>query len=266
MKYFRRLSFVVFCLVVFFLASPANGQTYHFVTYGIENGLSNKFIYTINEDTKGFLWLGTGTELMRFDGKTFKKGFLPDSMQQSFVTSSLKDSLGNLWFGFNDGYVGCYRNGTFKFYDIHRFSKSRIYGLARDPIGNILVASQNGGIYRIIPGDDKPYPLSLKEVHQISSVAVSGDWLLIGTFDGLYIYRFSGENESPSFVKKEAEITSRVQTIFPDGQEIWAGTIDDGVYRLTIRGASTGGAQKIEELGDMNITDILRDSKGGLLD
>ena len=73
MRQIRSPFIVLFCLVVFFITIPAKGQTCHFLHYGVENGLQNRFVYTINEDSNGFLWVGTGTELVRFDGKTSGK-------------------------------------------------------------------------------------------------------------------------------------------------------------------------------------------------
>ena len=264
MRQIRSPFIVLFCLVVFFITIPAKGQTCHFLHYGVENGLQNRFVYTINEDSNGFLWVGTGTELVRFDGKTFRKDMLPDSLQQSFVTTSLKDNQGDLWFGFNDGYVGYYREGKFRFFDVHRFSESRIFGLAQDFHGNILVASQNGGIFSIEQEEEDPvHPLNLKEVHQISALAVSGNYLFVGTFDGLYVYRFDAGGTLPVLVKKVPEISTRVQSILPGDHDVLVGTIDSGVYRLKLGDKlTTENVGNIWGMEEANVTDILRDSRG----
>ncbi len=255
---------ILFWLIIFLFAVPVKGQSYHFLHYGVENGLQNRFIYTINEDPEGFLWIGTGTELVKFDGKTFQKGFLPDSLQQSFVTTSMKDRGGNLWFGFNDGFVGYYSRGAFTFYDIHRFSASRIFSLAQDPYGNILAASQNGGVFRITPEKEEAVqPLDIKGVQQLSALAVSGDYLLIGTFDGLYVYRFIGEDNPPGLVKKVPEISTRVQSLLPGDHDVLIGTMGEGVYRLKLDEELT--PENIGQtwgLNEMTVTDIFMDSQG----
>ena len=63
----------------------------------------NGFIYTIDQSDDGFLWVGTGNGLDRFDGYNFFHVQFPDSSQLRFTTSSLKDKNGTLWFGCNDG-------------------------------------------------------------------------------------------------------------------------------------------------------------------
>ena len=50
-------------------------QDYRFKYYGPEDGLTDNFIYTITQDTNGFLWLGTGEGILRFDGFNFISEF-----------------------------------------------------------------------------------------------------------------------------------------------------------------------------------------------
>ena len=59
----------------------------------------------LNQSDNGFLWVGTGKGLFRFDGFTFYPVQYPDSLEGRYPTASLKDKTGKLWFGFNDGSV-----------------------------------------------------------------------------------------------------------------------------------------------------------------
>ncbi len=262
MRHIRNLFFMTTWLVLM-TGGPGRAQTYHFLTYGVENGLPDRFVYTINEDTDGFLWIGTGTELVRFNGKTFQTNLLPDSLKQSFVTSSYKDDLGHLWFGFNDGYVGFRNKKGFLFYDL-RSSESRINGIVQDPYGKILVASQNGGMYRIDRKATDPVSSLDMDVTQISSLGISGKFLLIGTFDGLYVYRFTSEKDPPMLIKKISEIPStRIQAIYVENDYVLIGTMDAGIYRLKMdKELEVDNPGSIWGVDKMNIKDIQRDSKG----
>ncbi len=93
---------IVFLL---FICQISNSQTYSFKNYGTENNIPNGFIYTIDQSGDGFLWVGTGNGLARFDGYNFYRVQFPDSSQLRYTTASLKDKSGTLWFGCNDGSV-----------------------------------------------------------------------------------------------------------------------------------------------------------------
>jgi hypothetical protein len=56
----KRINFTVI-LIIFSLSIHA--QVYQFRNFGFEEGLPHRFVYTINQDPSGYLWLGTGTEL-----------------------------------------------------------------------------------------------------------------------------------------------------------------------------------------------------------
>jgi len=80
-------------LWIFIFSGISNGQTYSFKTYGAENNIPNGFIYTINQSDDGFLWVGTGNGLARFDGYNFYTVHFPDSSLLRYATSSLKDKI-----------------------------------------------------------------------------------------------------------------------------------------------------------------------------
>jgi hypothetical protein len=49
---------------------PLFTQTYKFQEYGIEDGICHPFVYTINQDASGYLWLGTGDDFGRPEDST----------------------------------------------------------------------------------------------------------------------------------------------------------------------------------------------------
>ena len=66
-------------MCLFLFSVLLNGQTYSFKNYGAENNIPNGFVYTINQSDDGFLWVGTGNGLSRFDGFDFFPVQYPDS-------------------------------------------------------------------------------------------------------------------------------------------------------------------------------------------
>jgi signal transduction histidine kinase/ligand-binding sensor domain-containing protein len=70
-------------------------------------------IYAVAQTRDGFLWLGTGTGLYRFDGVRFDKvealfGF---SMPSNDVSALMADADGGLWVGYRFGGASLIRNG-----------------------------------------------------------------------------------------------------------------------------------------------------------
>ena len=89
-----------FLLFVFF---PAQAQKYFFDNYSIKQGLSEQKVYTLLQDSKDYIWLGTANGLSRFDGKKFENFTSHDNLATGGVTSIFEDSLGNIWLGHRSG-------------------------------------------------------------------------------------------------------------------------------------------------------------------
>lgn len=96
-------------LVVLGLASAfgsAFGQPVYFRHYQVEDGLTNNTVFSIFQDSKGFMWMGTKEGLNRFDGTTFKAFDMKlDNRQgvKEFVYSIREGSRGTLWLGTRKG-------------------------------------------------------------------------------------------------------------------------------------------------------------------
>ena len=68
-----RHAITILCLYTHALFGQQGFRTLNM--YTTQNGLSDNTIYCINQDSRGFLWLGTKEGLNRFDGLRFKKFF-----------------------------------------------------------------------------------------------------------------------------------------------------------------------------------------------
>ena len=141
----------VFLLIAIQLLSAFSlfSQAYQFKSYNVDNGISQPYIYTINQDKNGYLWIGTGEGLCKFDGISFKSFYTTDGIAENFVTASFKDEARNLWLGFNQGSVTFYDGKVFKSINTSGFTKSPVTAIATDDKGNAWCATQNDGIFRI---------------------------------------------------------------------------------------------------------------------
>jgi len=267
-----------FILISIFIAlipvSAIHGQTYKFQQYGIEEGLCHPFVYTVIQDASGFLWMGTGEGLCKYDGFDFYGDFAADSLPQAFVKKSFKDSKGNLWFGHNDGSISIYNGKEFKVIDPGAKITSTINGIAEDPDGRIVFATQNQGLIII---NSNLEPLVFKEPFNrklLSSIAFARDGkLLVGAFDGLHAYNYDfASSDTISYIEKinklpYAQITSIVYDEI--GDLWWIGAQDEGLYSLKLNTGSPGSSDVFklgseEILKRTSIVSILIDMEGSL--
>lgn len=99
-------------LLLFGCISPLAAQSSFFDNYGVKQGLSEQKVYTILQDSKDNIWLGTFNGLSRFDGKNFRNFSTRDSLAPGGVRCITEDSDGNIWFGHLNGGISRF-NGSF---------------------------------------------------------------------------------------------------------------------------------------------------------
>ena len=94
-------------LVFLLVGKTCFSQDLSFQHFTSENGLSENFIYSILQDKKGFLWIGTHDGLNRYDGYRFQKFRHDPADTNSIIDNSIysicEDANGILWIGTNNG-------------------------------------------------------------------------------------------------------------------------------------------------------------------
>jgi len=81
---FRRIiaSFVVYIAI----CAIATAQQHKVMAYGVTSGLPQNYVYALHQDASGYLWVGTGDGLARYDGNTFEVFTLSDSLCSNFIS------------------------------------------------------------------------------------------------------------------------------------------------------------------------------------
>ena len=122
---------------------------YSAVLYDNTNGLPTSEANAIAQTSEGFLWIGSYSGLVRYDGNTFER--MDSTNGLANVKRLYTDQKDRLWIGTNDHGVFMMERGTFRNWDRPEGLKSSaIRAIAEDPDGNIYVASTRG-IVRITP-------------------------------------------------------------------------------------------------------------------
>ncbi|HJW27812.1 MAG TPA: histidine kinase, partial [Saprospiraceae bacterium] len=90
------------------VAQPSHPLTnIHFYQLTTAEGLTDNYIYTMAIDQGGYLWIGSGEGLNRFNGKTVDKYFKAEypALQSDYIRQIFCDAQNRLWISNGDGYV-----------------------------------------------------------------------------------------------------------------------------------------------------------------
>jgi ligand-binding sensor domain-containing protein/serine phosphatase RsbU (regulator of sigma subunit) len=260
----RKTKYIIL-LLNFLLISASNAfsQNFRFKPFGTESGLSNKYINNINQGADGYIWLGTGEGVFRFDGFRFTNKFPGDTIPLKIVVTSFKDSKNKLWFGYRDGSIAVLEGIRFRLLNPDDEHKSSINGITETADGLIIAATQDKGLLVIKQDYSISYISEGFEGQLISSICLtkSGD-LLTGTFDGLLLYRLSAGNNKAELAGRVENIPyTRIQSITssPISGKYWVGTETDGLYLLHSKGesAATYPATKIGTEHGLKFSNVL---------
>ena len=223
---------ILLCLSL--LPEILDGQTFRFKNFGPESKIPDSYIYTIAQDNNGFLWIGTGSGLVKFDGFDFYSIVFPDSVSNRYASVSLKDSNGKLWFGCNDGALFYTQNNELiKMPDLNTQSI------------NCLIEGEDGYLY-VIPQDKMILRININKPDEISKFFLSRDLLmttacltstgnlLLGTQDNLLYCSFKKDSVIINNVIEGIENT-KVEVIKSLKKEriFIIGTEGIGLFKLT---------------------------------
>lgn len=234
----RQVLPILLCFLTGFLNSfSVKSQAYQFKNYSIDNGISQPYVYTINQDKNGYLWIGTGEGLCKFDGLRFRSLYSKDGIAENFVTSSYRDNSRNLWLGHFQGSVTFYDGKKFKSINTAGFSKSPVTSIIGDDKGFIWCATQNDGIFRISKSFEvEVFKIEFNQENIFSLNLTKYDQLLVGTASGLAVYELKGDRRKPNYVTTLSDVPpTKIQCIIKklNSGSFWVGTEDEGIYLLT---------------------------------
>ncbi|MCR4780301.1 MAG: HD domain-containing protein [Ruminiclostridium sp.] len=124
------------------VSGGAKGAHYCPVLYNNSSGLPTSEANTVLQTSDGFIWIGSYSGLIRYDGNSF---YRYETEGVSSVVSLFEDSKKRLWIGTNDSGAVVMDNGEFRFYDqANGLKTSTVRCITEDNSGNIVIATNLG--------------------------------------------------------------------------------------------------------------------------
>jgi ligand-binding sensor domain-containing protein/serine phosphatase RsbU (regulator of sigma subunit) len=265
--------YILLALVLAYYSSDA--QTFKFRNYDSNMGLPQNFIYALEQGSDGFLWIGTGEGLVRYDGLKFTSYSTRDSLADNFVMSMQEDSEGTLWIGHNNGDLTYLKDRQFTPVRLPE-TNSPIRDINHDNQGNTWVTVQNSGFAKIDKYNNVTTWFdtgSLGYTLFYSIYPLDNNTILLGTSEGLMRLTVTNEGKIQQLEKFNEIPLTTITSITPRKgiqDEFWIATEDEGFFKFAL--SQSHATQIIDKslcltfnLGQENIQDIEEEDEGHLL-
>jgi len=209
-------------------------QQFNFHNYSVKDGVAQSQVYSLLQDSRGYLWMGTrGGGLSRYDGLGFKTFSINDGLANNYIWCIREDNNKILWIGTNNG-LSEYNGITFKNYhamgDSAQFS---IQDIDIDKQGRKWLATNIGVLLFV---DNKFVNVSeiLNEKQElVNTILVDKQgFVWYGTQSGLFKFTVNDLNSKKlNFSSVQRVFKNSITKIREDGKgNVWIGTYQDGVY------------------------------------
>jgi ligand-binding sensor domain-containing protein/two-component sensor histidine kinase len=269
-------------------------ETVEFTTYqkGPGSTISN-FIWSLEEDSFGNLWIGTYSGLNKYNRQRNKINLYrhsesdPRTLSSNQIASLYEDKSGVLWIGAYQGGIDKYILHTNKFqhfrhdpFNPNSLSLNNVGSLFEDSKGFLWIGTLGGGLnrYNVENGIYTHFKNSPGEPGKLSSNYItsidedSNGTLWMSTDNGLNYFDSHGDLKQFLHKSDKSNGISRfmINTIFSDqNSNIWIGTNKEGLYRLGSESIKTGEYEQYtfsredsNSISHNNVLSITEDKRG----
>jgi len=153
-------------LLLLVTSAVVEAQTYPFRTYSIENGLSESVVNTMTQDQDGYLWIGTGYGLNRFDGIGFKNYYVEDGLLNNSIQSLYADQKNQLWIGTEGGVNIMKKDSIHTIPELQPLKSSSILSIYKDSRNEFWFTTDGEGVWH---WDRSQQLTQYREVHGMGS-------------------------------------------------------------------------------------------------
>jgi len=251
-----------------FFTIVSSAQSFKFQFYREQEGLNNRFIYTIDQDISGKLIIGTGEGLFQYDGLKFTSYSISDGLADNFITCSTSDEKGKIWFGHNNGSVSIWDRESILAINLESLTTARINDLFAANDSLVYALSQNEGLVKIsLDGSTSLIKIDDPSYTYYSLFVDNKNQFWIGTDLGLLKCYMNENGVLISHLIEGLPYTKISSLHLSHDNKLLIGTEDGGAFSLDLKlhGATPLGIS-IEgiDLTTLSINDICEDDRNNL--
>ena len=207
------------------LLSTVQSQYLPFRTYSIELGLSESVAHTLVQDDRGYIWVGTGFGLNRFDGRSFKQFYESDGLSNNRIHSLFQDQNQTIWVGTETGLSVLYRDSLVTPEEVAGLNNYSILDIYQDLDENYWFGTDGNGVWMLTTENellsiDEKYELPAERVRAVRQTGDGAIW--IGSRESLIKLH---NDEVTYFSLTEFSPDLRIRTLQVDDYDrVWAAT------------------------------------------
>ncbi len=245
---YKRLLFILFFYILPVLSGNNEYKAEHI---SLEEGISNNMIFSIYQDSRGFMWFGTMFGLVRYDGiKYVTYRYDPNdtnSISNDDVISIYEDKEGYLWVGTYFGGLNRLNRNSGKFTryihndsDNNTLSDNTVWAITQDKSGAMWFGTNAGGLNKFSDNKFTSYrsdSLNNKSIGSNTVFALLCDKegnMWIGTAGG-GLNKYDPVMNSFTRFRRDPKDSNSIsgnviRSVYIDHDDIiWAGTLSKGL-------------------------------------
>lgn len=139
-------------ILIWITAEGTVAQQYPFRTFSIEQGLSESVVYDMVQDDDGYIWMGTGFGLNRFDGIRIQNYFEEHGLNSSRIRSLHKDQLGRIWVGSDAGVNYVEEDSIYSDPKYSVLKNATVISIHQDRLGDMWFGTDGNGVWHFSDG------------------------------------------------------------------------------------------------------------------
>lgn len=258
----KKLSALLFLFLCINIYAQKTYKEYNFVN--IKEGVPKVGVSSILEDDQGFIWIATeGAGMYKFDGikyTSYKFNFsVKNSISNNIMHCTFIDSKKRLWAGTENG-LNLYDRDLDQFkrilLDDNRSIKENILALEEDSFGNLLIGTDNKGLFKLNINTlkiDKIFNETSRYLNINNIKHTKQGKTFVATNLGLKEVDLIHNKliHTRLFDEDKKSIDSEIESLFIDNKDnLWIGfEREKGVYKCTLTNDVNNNIVNISKLG-----------------